>query len=94
MWPVVVALTRDSFLAVVELMKGMETSAFVTEDITPVIDAYIHALTAVFPRARYTMGNDTKIWLTVHTLPEWLGDWILLKLLGGNRILPAVLRKK
>ena len=72
----------------------METSGFVTEDVTPVIDAYIHALTAVFPRARYTMGNDTKIWLAVHALPEWLGDWILLKLLGGNKILPAALRSK
>ena len=75
-------------------MKGMETSPFVTEDITPVIDAYIHALMAVFPRARYTMGNDTKIWLTVHALPEWLGDWILLKLLGGERILPTALKNK
>ena len=72
----------------------METSPFVTEDITPVIDAYIHALMAVFPRARYTMGNDTKIWLAVHALPEWLGDWILLNLLGGKRISPAALKNK
>ena len=75
-------------------MKGMETSPFLTEDITPVIDAYIHALMAVFPRARYAVGKDAKIWLTTQALPEWLGDWILLKLLGGERILPDTLKNK
>ena len=80
--------------AVVERMKGMETSGFFNEDITPVIDAYIHALMAVFPRARYAVGKDAKIWLTTQALPEWLGDWIFSKLLGAKRNLPAALRKK
>ena len=78
----------------IDEMKRLETSGFLNEDITPVIDVYIHALTAVFPRARYAVGKDAKIWLTIQALPEWLGDWIFMKLLGGTRILPAALRKK
>ena len=47
-----------------------------------------------FPRARYAVGKDAKIWLTIQALPEWLGDWIFSKLLGAKRNLTAALRNK
>ena len=81
------------FVSVIEQMRQVKNASFINDDITPVIDAYIHALTAVFPRARYTVGKDAKIWLTVQALPEWLGDLFFLKVLGRKRPIPAVLRK-
>lgn len=43
-----------------------------------VIDAYEHAVTGHYPRARYLVGPDAKyFWWMMLWMPEWLGDWIL-----------------
>lgn len=52
-------------------------SSIVKADISPVVDAYIHALTAKFPRARYPVGSDVAIALTLQMLPEWISDWLV-----------------
>ena len=76
-------------------MKTM-VSGLISEDITPVVDAYTHALTAVFPRARYVVGKDAKyLWLTLQALPEFLGDFFieLLATMNGVKPIPAACKK-
>ncbi len=57
-------------------------------DITPVLDAYTHALLATHPRARYVVGKDTTIILLIQALPEWLGDRVLRFLAFKNKKRP------
>jgi len=55
-----------------------------SERLTDVVDAYEHALLGRFPRARYVVGTDSKyLWLPLQWLPEWLGDFILDKLISA-----------
>lgn len=62
--------------------------------ISDVVDAYEHALTGWWPRARYVVGKDAKfLWLPLQWMPEWLCDTILNKL-NKNKPIPAVLKKK
>ncbi|XP_046569857.1 retinol dehydrogenase 7-like [Haliotis rubra] len=43
-----------------------------------VVDAYTHAITAIFPRTRYLVGNDCKYYFRLlWNLPEWISDRIL-----------------
>lgn len=45
-----------------------------------VVDAYVHALTAKYPKYRYLAGNDAKYSLRLlWNLPEWLSDYLLSK---------------
>ena len=63
-------------------------------DITPVVDGYIHAMTAMFPRGRYVIGMDAKLlYVPLSWLPEWLSD-LLLDYMTRDRPIPTVLRKK
>ena len=48
-------------------------------DITPVIDAYQHALLASYPRPRYLVGCDAVLMAVLAPLPEFITDWILAK---------------
>ena len=58
-----------------------------------VVAAYEHALLARFPRARYLVGADAKLfWLPLQWMPEWMGDRLLTILF--NPPLPAVLRRQ
>lgn len=58
-----------------------------------VVDAYEHALLALFPRERYVVGRDARyVFIPIHSLPEWLGDWILRKL-DSVRPSPAAVSK-
>ena len=47
------------------------------EDVTPVLDAYTHALLGRFPRARYLVGKSSGALMLIQSLPEWIGDRIL-----------------
>ena len=47
------------------------------DDITPVLDAYTHALLGRFPRARYVVGSTAWLLLRIQDLPEWIGDRII-----------------
>lgn len=58
-------------------MKTFFTSDYVSQDMSPVVDAYIHALMAKFPQARYPVGSDTGLMLTLQRLPEWISDWLV-----------------
>jgi len=42
-----------------------------------VIDAYEDALFGVFPRARYVVGLDAKIFMLLQMCPEWFSDWAM-----------------
>ena len=58
-----------------------------------VVNAYEHALCAMFPRARYVVGFDANyIWLPLQPLPEWLGDWLLDRM-AWDKPIPAVLKR-
>lgn len=56
----------------------------VSEKLSEVIDTYEHALFGVFPRARYVVGRDAKLFLFLQLLPECLSDRIL------NSCLPSL----
>ena len=57
------------------MSKTLES--FASDRISDVIEAYEHAILGSFPRARYVVGVDSIVVLTVAALPEWLGDWVL-----------------
>ncbi|XP_033729192.1 retinol dehydrogenase 7-like [Pecten maximus] len=60
-----------------EVMKGAKEgiSAALSSDTYKVVDAYTHALTAVYPRARYVVGFDANVvFRLIWTLPESIGD--------------------
>jgi len=62
--------------------------------INDVVDAYKHALLAMFPRARYVVGLDAKyFWLPLQMLPEWMSDYIFVT---ANKLRPVarVVRQK
>ena len=64
-----------------------------SEKIDDVVNAYKHALLAVFPRARYVVGLDARfLWLPLQMLPEWMGDFILLKT-SKDRLMSKAARK-
>lgn len=53
--------------------KGI--GAIMSSDMYKVVDAYTHALTAVYPRARYVIGFDANVlFRLIWTLPEWISD--------------------
>ena len=48
-----------------------------------VVDAYEQGLLGRFPRARYPVGIDCfAFYLPVEKFPEWLGDWLIKKLVN------------
>ena len=51
-----------------------------SSDLSPVVDAYEHALIARLPRARYIVGPNRTFWWSLMLIPDWLGD----KLAMGN----------
>jgi len=58
-------------------MYSKSTEMF-NDKIEMVVDAYEHALLGTFPRARYVVGWDAKLFfLPMQWLPEWLGDWLV-----------------
>lgn len=60
------------------LRNGLEK--FSSPKVELVTDAYVHALTAKYPRCRYLVGNDAKYSLRLlWNLPEWLSDYLLSK---------------
>ncbi|KAH9498876.1 Retinol dehydrogenase 7 [Bulinus truncatus] len=51
---------------------------YVNHDITPVVEAYTHALTSRFPKTRYSVGSDMKLfYLPMSYLPTCITDRIL-----------------
>ena len=50
-------------------------------DLSPVVDAYEHALLAIYPRPRYTVGSGTSLMALLAALPESIGDWLLRDIL-------------
>ncbi|KAH9508455.1 Retinol dehydrogenase 16 [Bulinus truncatus] len=53
-------------------------SQHVTKDITPVVEAYTHALTSRYPRTRYSAGWDAKlVYIPLSYLPTWISDRVM-----------------
>ena len=66
-----------------------------SDNVGEVADAYVHALLARFPRARYLVGKDANtLWRGIEKLPEWLSDLMLEKLLATRKMIPAYLSRK
>lgn len=48
---------------------------FCSPKVEKVVNALEHAVTGRFPRARYVVGTDAKLfWLPLQWLPEWISD--------------------
>lgn len=65
------------------------------DDLIPVINAYIHAATARYPKIRYVLGGDAKIltFLASH-MPDSILDYIFKKMTEKTGIImPKALRK-
>ncbi len=83
---------RSFVFSAIDAVLTTVVDGIMSADITPVVDAYAHALTASWPRGRYLVGKDARfLWLPVHSLPEWLGDFLFefLATLSGNKPTPA-----
>ena len=66
-----------------------------SEKIGDVVNAYKHALLAVFPRARYVVGLDARfLWLPLQMLPQWMSDFIFVKINKYRLITKAARQNK
>jgi hypothetical protein len=80
------------------VIEGMEYAdkldKFSSSDITPVIDAYQHAVLSQFPRGRYAVGHVTRlVYLPLSYLPDWLSDPIM-EFLNFSQLVPAAAKRK
>ncbi|KAI8794232.1 retinol dehydrogenase 7 [Biomphalaria glabrata] len=56
-----------------QMMEGLGKSP----NIDLVVDAYIHALTSQFPKARYAPSHDSSLLnIPLSYLPTWYTDWL------------------
>ena len=46
-------------------------------DVSPVVDAYEHALLATYPRPRHMVGAGSVSSRILAALPEFIADWLL-----------------
>jgi len=46
-------------------------------DLSPVVDAYEHALLASYPRPRYMVGAGAGFVALLAALPDSIGDWLM-----------------
>jgi len=52
-----------------------------SKDLYKVVDAYTHALTAKYPKIRYTVGMDAlALSLLSSITPEWIVDKIMISM--------------
>uniref|UniRef100_A0A915KA43 Uncharacterized protein n=1 Tax=Romanomermis culicivorax TaxID=13658 RepID=A0A915KA43_ROMCU len=74
----------------VESVKNNLT-AWSSDNLDEVIDAYYHALMARFPRDRYVLGSDAKyIFRLISLLPTWAQDFLICLLAKKDNVpLPA-----
>lgn len=55
-------------------------SKFLSPQVHKVVDAYEHAITARFPKARYVVGWDAQILFRIlWNLPEWVADFLVTR---------------
>lgn len=67
---------------------------FVSKDTFKVVNAYVHAITARYPKTRYVVGVDGNILLSINWLfPEWIVDFLLSNSPLGA-VKPAFVDKK
>lgn len=61
--------------------RGSKVRNYVDPDLNKVVDAYVDAVTARYPKARYIIGNDANYLVRLlWNLPEWLSDYIIYKM--------------
>lgn len=72
------------------ILLAVKNQALLLEGASPetylVTEAYFHALTSMFPRKRYQIGNDSVfVFIPLSMLPTALQDWVfrLLDLVTG-----------
>ena len=54
----------------------------ISSRLNDVVEVYEHALFSYWPRARYVVGIFAKLFfLPLQYLPEWLGDWLFVKVM-------------
>ncbi|XP_049629482.1 dehydrogenase/reductase SDR family member 9 [Suncus etruscus] len=60
--------------------KLKDTKNFVNLDLSLVVECMEHALTSLFPKTRYVVGKDAKVfWIPLSHMPAVLQDFLLLK---------------
>ncbi len=65
----------------------------ISQGISPVVDAYVHAVVGKFPRARYVVGLDAKfLFKPLSYMPESISDWLLPKFMPHISVLPRACR--
>ncbi|XP_045415162.1 dehydrogenase/reductase SDR family member 9 isoform X2 [Lemur catta] len=58
----------------------VNTTYFFNADLSLVVECMDHALTSLFPKTRYAVGKDAKIfWIPLSHMPTVLQDFLLLK---------------
>ncbi len=73
--------------------KLLPKSEYIGMDLSPVVNAYVHALLGRFPRARYVAGLDAKyLFKPLSYLPEPIGDWLVVKIMLFANVLPKSCR--
>uniref|UniRef100_A0A3B4B5D2 Uncharacterized protein n=1 Tax=Periophthalmus magnuspinnatus TaxID=409849 RepID=A0A3B4B5D2_9GOBI len=57
--------------------KSKKNVLYLTDgDLMKVVNCMEHAISAVYPRKRYSPGYDAKlVWLPLSYMPTWLADW-------------------
>ena len=56
-------------------MHSLKKVRGIAQPIDPVIDAYTHAITSKFPKARYVVGWDAKLfYVPLSFLPSFISD--------------------
>ena len=60
-------------------MEGRDNfKGFMNTNINLVVDAYVHALVAVHPKKRYSLGLDAYLlWIPLSYLPSFISDSLL-----------------
>ena len=53
------------------------TTRGIPSDVSPVVEAYEHAVLARHPRPRYMVGKGTSVMALVATLPDSIVDWLM-----------------
>ena len=60
--------------------EDLRANRIMPSDLSPVVDAYEHALLARHPRPRYLVGPGTTVMASIAALPENIGDWMHAKM--------------
>lgn len=60
------------------LNKKKDSNSFKNDGLSPIVNTYIHAVSDKYPKIRYTVGLDSRIYCLLGTfLPDFLLDFLV-----------------